>query len=201
MARTTVLTKDQIVQCAFDIARDKGINAITIREIGNRLGKSTAPIYSQYDSMDSILADLITHINGVILKYTMLSSTQSGFLNIGRGFITFVMENKRIFTDFFLSIDGTSSIFSSDGDFYIQEMRKDPLLNFLSDESLSHIYNDMIIYTYGLATMICSNLGPGDDLNYYLEKLEKAGNSMIGYHILSSGLYGDVIKNLIIKKG
>lgn len=201
MARTSVLTKDQIIKCAFNIARDKGLKAITIREISKQLGKSTAPIYTQYQSIDAIIDDLVIYINDVLLKYTVVSSNKGGFLGIGLGFITFVIENKQIFIDFFISIDGPSFIFSTNNDFYIQEMRKDPLLNFLSTESLNQIYDDMVVYSYGLATMICSNLGPSNDLNYYIEKLEKAGSSIIGYQMYSSGIYEDVVKNLIGKKG
>jgi len=201
LARTAVLTKDQIIRCAFNIARDKGLNAITIREIGKQLEKSTAPIYTQYQSIDAIIEDLVKYINEVLHKYTVTSTSKSEFLGIGLGFITFVIENKRIFTDFFISINGPSSIFSTDDDFYIEKMRKDPLLNFLPNDSLNQIYDDMIVYSYGLATMICSNLGPSADLNYYLEKLEKAGNTIIGYQIFSSGIYENVVRQLTTKKG
>lgn len=200
MARNAVLTKDQIIKCAFNIARDQGLKSITIREISKQLNKSTAPIYTQYQSIDAIIVDLRTYINELLLAYTLKPFSKNGFLNIGSGFIAFVFENKQIFTDFFLSINGPSFIFSTDDDFYIEQMRKDPLLNYLSNESLNQIYNDMIVYSYGLATMICSNLSPDKDLNYYIEKLEKAGNSIVGYQIYRSGIYEDVVKNLISKK-
>lgn len=200
MARTKVLTQDQIVKCAYNIARDKGLNAITIREIGKQLNKSTAPIYTQYQSIDSIINDLVLYINEVLQEYTMKPSSKSGFLNIGIGFITFVFENKRIFTDFFMSIRNPSSIFSNDKDVFISQMRKDSFLNLLSDQSLSQIYNDMVVYCYGLAVMMCSNLGQSDDLKYYLNKLREAGNIMIGYQMFKSGLYDDIVRKLISKE-
>jgi len=200
MARTKVLTQDQIVKCAYNIARDKGLNAITIREIGKQLNKSTAPIYTQYQSIDSIIDDLVLYINEVLQEYTMKPSSKSGFLNIGIGFITFVFENKRIFTDFFMSIRNPSSIFSNDKDVFISQMRKDSFLNLLSDQSLTQIYNDMVVYCYGLAVMMCSNLGQSDDLKYYLNKLREAGNIMIGYQMFKSGLYDDIVRKLIFKE-
>ncbi|MFA5742078.1 MAG: hypothetical protein WC874_04295 [Candidatus Izemoplasmatales bacterium] len=200
MARTKVLTQDQIVKCAYKIARDKGLNAITIREIGKQLNKSTAPIYTQYQSIDSIIDDLVLYINEVLQEYTMKPSSKSGFLNTGIGFITFVFENKRIFTDFFMSIRNPSSIFSNDKDVFISQMRKDSFLNLLSDQSLTQIYNDMVVYCYGLAVMMCSNLGQSDDLKYYLNKLREAGNIMIGYQMFKSGLYDDIVRKLISKE-
>ncbi|MFA5037863.1 MAG: hypothetical protein WC479_11900, partial [Candidatus Izemoplasmatales bacterium] len=119
---------------------------------------------------------------------------------IGIGFITFVFENKRIFTDFFMSIRNPSSIFSNDKAVFISQMRKDSFLNLLSDQSLTQIYNDMVVYCYGLAVMMCSNLGQGDDLKYYLNKLREAGNIMIGYQMFKSGLYDDIVRKLIFKE-
>lgn len=200
MARTAILTKEQIINCAFNIAKNDGIKSITIREIGKRLGKSTAPIYTQYNSMDDIIDDLVLYINNMIVNYTREPRTAGIFLNIGLGFIAFVMENKKIFTDFFISLEVPSFMFSTEDDFYIKQMRKDPLLNLLPDDSLKDIYDSLVIFTYGLATMICTNLGPSDDLKYYEEKLERAGNSIIGYQLISSGIYEDVVKKAMHNK-
>jgi AcrR family transcriptional regulator len=201
MARIKVLTQDQIIKCAFDIARSKGLNAITIREIGKQLKKSTAPIYTQYQSIEDIIDDLELYINKVLLDYTQKPYTENGFLNIGIGFINFVLENKRIFSDFFMSIESPSSIFSNDKEIYLPHMRKDYLLNQLSDASLTQIYSDIVVYCYGLAVMICSNLSETNELNYYINKLQEAGNIMISYQMFKSGLYDDIVRELITKKG
>jgi AcrR family transcriptional regulator len=201
VARTKVLTKDQIVKCAFDIVRSKGLNAITMREIGKQLNKSTAPIYTQYQSIEDIIGDLVLYINKVLLDYTQKAYTENGFLNIGIGFINFVFENKQIFSDFFMSIKSPSSLFSNDEDVYLPQMRKDYLLNQLSDASLSQIYNDIVVYCYGLAVMICSNHSENNELNYYINKLQEAGNIMIGYQMFKSGSYDDIVRKLISKKG
>ena len=199
MSRTKVLNKTQIIQCAYNIAKEKGRKAITIREIGSRLGKSTAPIYTQFSSIDEIMEDLVVYFKDLLSTSTKQQSSGNKFLDIGVGFLSFVMENKLIFNDFFISTDGPRFDFTRDENFYLKQMKQSPFLSVLDDERLLRILEDMQIYTYGLAIMICANIGPSDDLSYYQKKLELSGNSLIGYHMYSSGKYELAIQNMVKK--
>ena len=100
MTRTALLNKQQIIKCAYDIAREKGKDAITIREIGGRLGKSTAPIYTQYSSIEDIITDLKAYINELLRISIIENRTKDSFLNMGIGILSFVIDNKLIFNDF-----------------------------------------------------------------------------------------------------
>jgi AcrR family transcriptional regulator len=199
MARTAVLNKQQIIQCAFDIAREKGRSSITIREIGNRLGRSTAPIYTQYSSIDEIIIDLKAYIIKLMEISSMENRTDNNFLNIGVGLISFVIDNKLIFNDFFLTMgeNGSESDGESEIKVYIEQMRKSPIANVLDDNQLKAIFRDMQIYTYGLATIICTGNGPNHDLSYYKNLLEQSGGALIGYHLYSSGKMEGVIEGLM----
>ncbi len=198
MARTAVLNKNQIIRCAFDIAREKGRSSITIREIGNRLGRSTAPIYTQYSSIDDIIIDLKTYINELMQKSSLENRTGNSFLNIGVGLLSFVIDNKLIFNDFFLTMGEHKSESHEEDEIhsYISQMRKSPIANVLDDNQLKRIFRDMQIYTYGLATIICTKNGPEQDLSYYKNLLEQSGSSLIGYHLYSSGKVETVIQRL-----
>jgi len=199
MARTTVLTKKQIIQCAFDIARDKGKKAITIREIGKRLGKSTAPIYTQYPSIEAIFNDLNVFIREQLFKSTQEERTISPFLNIGVGFIAFVLENKLIFNDFFLTMD--APLLSSGGkdQTYIDQMKQNPFMSVLTNDQIESLLYDMSVYTYGLATIICTDADGNNELKYYEDKLRQTGNSLMKYYLYSSGKYETIIEKLIEK--
>ena len=199
MARTAVLNKTQIIQCAYNIAREKGKNAITIREIGKCLGKSTAPIYTQYPSIEAIFEDLSIFIKQQLFNSTQEKRTVSQFLNVGIGYIAYVLENKLIFNDFFLTMDNPLSNFTNKDHSYIDQMKQDPFISVLSDEQLKSIFYDMSIYTYGLATVICIGADKHHDLKYYQEKLEQNGSSLMKYHLYSSGKYEEVIEKLMKK--
>ena len=52
MARTPTVTRQQILDTTIALINEEGPQAVTIRAIAGRLGKSTAPIYTQYPTMD-----------------------------------------------------------------------------------------------------------------------------------------------------
>ncbi|MFA6800833.1 MAG: TetR/AcrR family transcriptional regulator [Acholeplasmataceae bacterium] len=199
MSRTAVLNKTQIIQSAFEIAREKGRSAVTLRELGKRLGKSTAAIYTQYPSIDAIILDLISYINKLVYVSCMEKRTKDKFLNSGIGFLAFVMKNKMIFGDFLLSADEQKNNSKQNTSFYVNLMKQSPITSVLDDDRVLNILENMQIYTYGLATMICSDINPDNDLNFYINKLEQAGKSLIGYHMYSSGKYELALKRLVDK--
>lgn len=197
MSRTAVLNKQQIIKCAYEIASEKGKNAITIREIGSRLGKSTAPIYTQYPSIEDILTDLKDYVEEQLEKSIMKARTNNSFLNMGIGILAFVIDNKLIFNDFFLTMGETKFDFEDVDASYISLMRTDPLYSVLDDKQLQAIMLNMQIYTYGLATMICIGTESKYDLSYYQKLLEQAGSSIIGYQLYSSGKYEAAIQKVL----
>lgn len=197
MARSAVLNKTQIILSAFEIAKEEGRSAITIRELGKRLGKSTAAIYTQYPSIDEIMLDLVLYINQLVFDSCTKERTSDMFLNSGLGYLEFVVENKRIFIDFLLSAEEQKSNSKQDTSFYIDLMKQSPLISVLDDDRILNIMENMQIYTYGLAIMISADVDPNKDVKYYQEKLKEAGNSLISYHLYSSGKYENAVQKFM----
>lgn len=51
-------TREEIADCAFAIAREKGIEAVTSREVGLRIGCSTRPIFTAFKNMDEVKTEV-----------------------------------------------------------------------------------------------------------------------------------------------
>ena len=49
-------TKEQIVDVAVQVTREKGIEAVTAREMGNALGVSTRPVFTWFPTIDALRA-------------------------------------------------------------------------------------------------------------------------------------------------
>lgn len=47
-------TRDEIIDMALHIAREQGMDAVTARELGNRLGSSARPIFTVFENMDEV---------------------------------------------------------------------------------------------------------------------------------------------------
>ena len=47
-------TKEEVIQAAFVIARERGIEAVAARELGKRLGTSATPIFTLFKNMKEV---------------------------------------------------------------------------------------------------------------------------------------------------
>lgn len=77
-------TKEAILNEAFEILRSEGIEAVSARAIAKRLGSSTQPVYSAYDSMDSLKADLVEMAKDFASSFLVTNDEgEEPFLSIG----------------------------------------------------------------------------------------------------------------------
>ncbi len=92
MPPKTRFRKEEIVDAAFAIAREKGFEEISARNVAKRLGSSVAPIYVNFANIEELT-------KAVVQKVLMISSEilarQKGsdiFTNIGRASLEFARE-------------------------------------------------------------------------------------------------------------
>ncbi len=63
MAKTTKITKEMILETALEIAREKGLEGVSNREIAKRMNSSIRPIYYQFKNVLELNKELISKIN------------------------------------------------------------------------------------------------------------------------------------------
>lgn len=186
MARTAVLTKEQILESSFNIVNDMGLDKVTVREIAKNLNTSTAPIYTQYKNMDELKEDLSNYVDNKLLAYLKGSYSGSSFYNIGAGLLSFAYENQNVFRTYYLDRNTLQSYITNNSSQFVEQMKEDLFLNILDQDRLEMLIDDMWIYTFGLATIICTDKNK-KELSNYLDKLEKTGERLIIYHFFSTG--------------
>lgn len=187
MARKSVLTKEQIVECAFDLCVKEGISNSTIRNIASQLHTSTAPIYTQYPNREMILNDLDEYISTKLFGYMQVSYTANSFLNIGIGIIKFTLNYRRLVSEFYFNLNRLNFDFTKISDELIEQMKRDQFLSLLEEERLKSLLDDLRVYTFGLVAIICTETTSHKDLKYYRNLLEHVGDKLINYHIVEAG--------------
>ncbi len=185
MARTSTISRKQIIKAAFQVCKNNGIKGLTVRSIAGQIGCSTAPIYTQFENMEGIINELTIYINQQLMVYMEKNFTIDPFLNLGAGTVAFVLEFPLIFKDFFIN-KGYSILEIGLKDKQIKLMSTNPFLALLGKDRLNSLLEDMSIYTMGLTLSIC-NAKHKKTLDYYIEKLETTGSKLIHYHMISSG--------------
>ena len=58
MARKEQISKQMILDGAFELVREQGIEMLTARKLAERLNCSTQPIFRVYENMDALKRDL-----------------------------------------------------------------------------------------------------------------------------------------------
>ena len=54
MPRSYMFTKEQVLDAAIELTREKGFSAVSARSLGDRLGTTSRPIFSHFENMADV---------------------------------------------------------------------------------------------------------------------------------------------------
>lgn len=105
MARKETITKDAIMQAAFAILEEEGIEQVTARKLAVKAGCSTQPIFRVYKGMEEVTEELFGMACDFFEDFCagMPRQTVTPFVNLGFAYIKFAREHKKLFSFVFLS--------------------------------------------------------------------------------------------------
>lgn len=105
MARKETITKDDILNAAFAMLEEEGIEQVTARKLANKANCSTQPIFRVYKNMDELIEELFNKACLFFQDYyaSFPKQTVIPFVNLGYAYITFAGKYKRLFEFIFLS--------------------------------------------------------------------------------------------------
>nr|WP_307776252.1 TetR/AcrR family transcriptional regulator [uncultured Cetobacterium sp.] len=183
MGRKPNFTRDEILQCAFELLNDKSLKDVTARNIASKLGSSTISIYSAFKSMDEIKNELSKKAKEKLFDYTRVEYTNLSILNIGIGVCLFAKEEKDLFRTIFLR-EGLPREFMDE---IMDDFRDLIRSGFKSNFDYSNLNNEVVewtikkgwYFTHGYATLICTGFYPDIDFETIKNELLEMGNILI----------------------
>ena len=96
--------REEIVAAALEAVREKGLDGLTAREVAQRLGVSTRPIFTWYASMDQLRRDVYDLARD---RYRACIEAGLGepipFLGVWRQYLTFAKEEPELYKLLFLT--------------------------------------------------------------------------------------------------
>lgn len=97
-------TKDEMIDAALDIVREKGIDALTSRELGARMGSSTRPMFTYFSTVNE-LKEAVRVRAAERYRDVMREGLNDKipFLGVGRRQIKFAAEEPRLYRLLFLT--------------------------------------------------------------------------------------------------
>lgn len=180
MPPKTVFTKNDVIEAAFEIVQRQSMHELTARKVALELKSSTAPIYSNFESMKLLEREVIKKAKDLLLDFTKRSYTDRVFLNMGTGYAIFAREHCKLFSAIFLEKDDFKDIIDEFLESLKNEMVNDPRFTAMSSERRDALLLKMLIFTHGLATLICVGLSEDDSDEYIIETLLAVGGAVIG---------------------
>ncbi|MCM1086821.1 MAG: TetR/AcrR family transcriptional regulator [Muribaculaceae bacterium] len=99
MARKETITKADILNAAFEMAREEGFNHVTARTLAAKAGCSTQPIFRVYKNMEELGKELfeqiLVYFGDYYDKFPKKNSTP--FVNLGLAYIRFAQDDPKLF--------------------------------------------------------------------------------------------------------
>ena len=165
MGRKTKITKEMILDAAYELLDSSGIGSVGIKQIAAKLGCSTQPVSWQFGSMTEMKKELYLYaaekMYGGLEKEMQGREAIEAFFLSGLRYLSIACDHPQVFR--FLNVDdtldtigerpyGEESIFSYQFD---EEAVKILAARYdVSLELLSEMVRDTVIYTHGLALMM-----------------------------------------------
>lgn len=105
MARKESVTKDMILNTAFLLTKEEGMESVTARKLAAKIGCSTQPIFRVYTNMNELYEELHQKAIDAFSDYyeNFKSEVETPFVHLGLAYINFAKEESKLFSLLFLS--------------------------------------------------------------------------------------------------
>ena len=93
-------SKDEIVEAAFLLVREKGAEALTARELADRLSTSSRPIFTAFENMTELKSAVLKKCQALFEQY-MVEEKATGkypeYKSMGMAYIKLAKQEKNVF--------------------------------------------------------------------------------------------------------
>jgi len=174
-------SRQQIVETAFKLAKDNGLESLTARKVADKLGSSVAPIYVSFEDIKDLKKAVAQKAFNISREMSKEEVTGDRFLDIGIASLRFAKEYSKLFQELVLKKNEYIKDYDQElGDGIIEEMSDDPQLSDFTEEELRLLLLKMRVFQLGLSVMVANDLLPEDfDEEAQIELLESMGTDVI----------------------
>lgn len=156
--------KEEIVAAAYQLMCERGIEGVVAREVGKCLGTTTAPIFTYFNGMDELKAEVYRMASKECNDYLRESANYvPAFKEFGMRWIRFAKENPRVYELLFLTGNEKMQVLgfiNEDFRGLIESMEVEVEKVFhISAKNAAELVKDMCVYAQGIASICVSGTG------------------------------------------
>ncbi|MDO7268959.1 MULTISPECIES: TetR/AcrR family transcriptional regulator [Shouchella] len=172
---------EQIIEAAWSIAKEEGIDSITIRKVANQLGSSIAPIYVNFSDVEELKQAVVKKVSQFGQQMIHEQNTGSPFGDIGAASLQFAQEYPALVRDLVMKPNDYLQNYDQDmGTELVNHMKTDPELAGFDEKELRMILLKMRAFQTGLTMMVVNRqLPPEFDLKSMRELLDSVAGEIV----------------------
>ncbi len=156
-------TKKEIVDAAYKIVREGGLESLTARELGNRLGSSARPIFTVFNNMEEVQEEVYLHTQKLFYLHTGdYNDYTPSFKRWCMQMVTFAQSKPRLFKLLFLR-EGVDTpmhpdfISGADNPVLTELLKKDYGLD---DVQAKKLFDKLWVFVYGVCVLSSREVCP-----------------------------------------
>ncbi|MGN0801594.1 MAG: TetR/AcrR family transcriptional regulator [Candidatus Faecivicinus sp.] len=155
-------TKEEIVNAAYELTREKGIDAVVAREVGKRLNTSASPIFTVWNSMEELREEVWKLAKQKYQEYMSgIFDYTPAFKEFGMRWVSFAAEEPNLYRLLFLSRRDEHSPcvrFKQAFDGFFTPLVEEIMRTFeLSEGDADNLLNQMIVFANGIAAFVITD--------------------------------------------
>ena len=171
------VTKEMIIEAAFEVARELGAENITARTVSQKLGCSTQPVLYHFKTIEDVRIaahkkasefhiDYVTNLSG---KY------ERPMLEVGMRYIQFAVEEKNLFrflyhSNYYTGVSLSDWLTGKIFDSLFPILRRQASVD---ERQAYSIFSQIVLVTHGIASLLANNAMVYDE-TYCINTLSNA---------------------------
>lgn len=156
-------SREEIIDAAIDIVREGGVEVLTSRALGTKLGSSARPIFTVFQNMEEVQQEVILGAKQKYKEYVSKGLSQEiAFKGVGMAYILFSVNEPKLFQLLFMTeqkqIPDLSGVLPLIDESYDQILLSIQHGFGIDQHSAQNMYQHLWIYTHGIATLCATNM-------------------------------------------
>ena len=156
-------TKEEIVAAALELVSEKGMEALTARELGVRLGSSARPIFTVFNSMEEVQEEVRAAALKRFESYAEKAMHYTPvFKQVGMQMILFAIEEPKLYQLVYMSenagatdFEGITQQLGDVAQLCVDVIQRD---YGLSAEDAKTLFEHVWIYTFGIGALCATGM-------------------------------------------
>lgn len=142
----------------LQIYREEGLDSLTSRNLGKKLGSSVCPIFTVFSSMEEVQTAMVESAKAIYRSYVERGLSQEApFRGVGEEYVRFAMDEPKLFGLLFMNETQNAPTISTAlpmlDDSYAQILASITANHPVTEEEAKRLYRHLWVYTHGIACL------------------------------------------------